>query len=196
MRLCGTIRAKNMNTKETDKTIIYERNPFVALCDYASQNDWCWKLMCTTCGHSAFKVSFSKITMDQHPDDELFWPYGKENHSPLKEIDRYNSFSRRASLSDQEKLAVIVSQANLSDIQHVAKFPEWLGYVGLVLEHCSSHNSREIISNSFLPQFIELLKNDSAMCDYFKEKQSKDEFLDIGDLSKIEGSIMSFGKNM
>ncbi|MDD3940441.1 MAG: hypothetical protein PHQ01_02615 [Candidatus Pacebacteria bacterium] len=35
------------------------RNPFVALCEYASQNNnWCWKIICTTCGHSVFRVAF------------------------------------------------------------------------------------------------------------------------------------------
>ena len=62
-----------------------QRNPFVALCEYASTNNWCWKLFCTTCGHGAFGISISKLVHGKHPDDDSFWPYGKKNHSPLKE---------------------------------------------------------------------------------------------------------------
>ena len=170
----------------SEKTQNNQRNPFVALCGYASRNNWCWKLFCTTCGHGAFKVSFSKIVRGKHPDEDSFWPFGQENHAPLKEVDDYNDFWRDAASANQIKLATIVAEAKLADIQAVAKFPDWLGYIGLVINHCSNREARKIISDSFLSQFISMYSANKDLKTYFEEKLSKGELLSINDLSRIE----------
>lgn len=126
------------------------RNPFVALCEYASLNNWCWKIFCTTCGHGSFKIAFSKIIRDQHPDDNSFWPHGKNNSSLLKKADEYNDFWTRANTINQLKLSGIVATAKISDIQAIAKFPDWLGYIGLVINHCPDYEARKIISDNFI----------------------------------------------
>lgn len=172
-----------------------QRNPFVALCDYASRNNWCWKLFCTTCAHGAFSISFSKIVHGKHPDDNAFWPYGMENHSPLKEADEYGDFWRvDASTEMQMKLSSIVAGAKAADIQAVAKFPDWLGYIGLVINHCPNRDSRKMISDAFLPQFIEMLKGNKEICEYLQEKQSKQELLSVNDLCRIENKSVSLSK--
>ncbi len=165
-----------------------QRNSFVALCEIASQNNWCWNINCTTCGHNAFKVSFSKLIQGVHPDHTSFWPNGKENNSSLKEMNDYSNFLRNTSEENQIKLVSIVVEAKLTDIQVVTKFPDWLGYIGLVMNHCPSKSAYKILSESFLPQFIVLIEDDEVICKYLKEKQSKNEILNISDLSKIEKS--------
>ena len=175
-----------------NKTIL--RNPFVALCEYASQNNWCWKLFCTTCGHGAFKVAFSKLIQDQHPDNDSFWPHGRSNSDPLKELDNNNDFWRAASIANQLKLASIVAGAKISDIQVVAKFPDWLGYIGLVINHCPDRNARKLFSDAFIPQFIEMTKENKELSDYFKKMQSEDGMLSINDLSRIESGKVNLDK--
>ena len=166
-------------------------NQFVALCKIASQNDWCWKIFCTTCGHGEFKVAFSKIMRNQHPDDKTFWPYGKKNHPLSKEIDNYRDFFGYASNTTQIRLANIIATAKVVDIQAVAKFPDWLGYIGLVIHHCQNRESRTIISNAFLPQFIKMVKNDNEIRKYLQEKLLNHEILSINDLSRIENKIVN-----
>jgi len=163
-----------------------KRNPFIALCDYASQNNWCWKLFCTTCGHGSFKVAFTKIISGQNPDDASFWPNGKDNAALLKEVDQYRDFWSEASIANQHKLATIVADAKLSEIKSVAKYPDWLGYIGLVIHHCPSREAREKISESLLLQFISMLKDDKEICDYLQNKLAQKEILSINDLSRIE----------
>jgi len=165
-----------------------KRNAFVALCESASNNNWCWKMFCTTCGHGAFRVSFSKLIRGLHPDDDLFWPYGKDNSAPLKELNDYRDFCGDTSIANHQKLASIVGEAKISDIQAVAKFPDWLGYIGLVMGH-SDINALVVISNAFLPQFIDLVKDNEDLCAYFQKKQSREELLKISDLEKIERAI-------
>ncbi len=166
------------------------RNPFVALCDHASRGNWCWKLFCTTCGHGAFHVSFSKIVRGQHPDDESFWPNGKKNHSPLKELAEYNDFHGDTNPEAQEKLAYIDVGAKLTDIQAVAKFPDWLGYIGIVLQHCQDFNARMILSDALLPQFMPLVKSRKDTQEYFKGKHSERRPLEISDLSLVESTML------
>lgn len=177
--------AENNNQPDT-----FPRNPFVALCDYASQNNWCWKIHCTTCGHGAFRISFSKIAEGQHPDDPSFFPHGKGNHSPLKESDMYGDLWGIHNLDSQMKLAEIVSQANLSDIQAVSKFPDWLGYIGLVITHLPSNRARMALSSTFIPQFSTFLEKDNEIKAFLEHKKMTGEPLSVTDLDKIEKSII------
>ena len=171
-----------------------KRNQFTALCEYASANNWCWNLYCTTCGHGAFRVAFSKIISGQHPDDISFWPNGQSNHSLLKELDKYGDFWRGANKVNQIKLASIVAKSKLMDIQAVAKFPDWLGYIGLVIHHCPSREARKIISESFLPQFVAMLKDNKEIHDYLQNKIIQKQYLSINDLSRIEKKSVNLEK--
>lgn len=165
------------------------RNPFVALCEYASQNNWCWKITCTTCGHSAFRVAFSKLVRDEHPDDDTFWPNGKENYLAMKEVDKYNDFKIRIksnSVDNQLKLAKIVANARIVDVQKVARFPDWLGYIGLVIYYCHNDKASKILSDSLILQFKELLKGNKYMVEYLDNKQ----ILSVRDLEVLENQIV------
>jgi len=163
-----------------------KRNSFVALCEYASQNNWCWKITCTTCGHSAFRVAFSKLVRGEHPDDDSFWPNGRKNHSLLKETGNYNDFGRSGIDKDvQLKLAKIVAEARIYDMQKAAKFPDWLGYIGLAIHYCYDDEASKIISESLIPQFMELLKNDKNIFEYL----NKIQLISIYDLGELERCI-------
>jgi len=79
-----------------------------------------------------------------------------------------------------------VADAKIADIKSISKFPDWLGYIGLVIRHCPNRDASKIISDSFLPQFITLLEGNSKIVEYLQEK----EFLGISDLSEIEKEIL------
>ncbi len=167
-----------------------KRNSFVALCEHASSNDWCWQIFCSTCGHFGFRVAFSKIIRGHHPDEKSFWPNGKHNSSLLKEIKEYGDFrDYRPTIENQIKLTSIVAEARIKDIQKVSRFPSWLGYIGLVIHHCPSLEAQKIISRSFLPEFIEITKKGKRLSAYFLAKKEHDRVLTIKDLEKIEGFI-------
>jgi len=164
-----------------------KRNPFVALCEYASQNNWCWKIVCTTCGHSAFRVAFSKLVRGEHPDDDTFWPNGKENHSVFKERNNYDDFnSSSIDINVQLKLARILADAKINDIRRIAKFPDWLGYIGLVIHYCYDDEASKILSDSLILQFKELFKENKYMIEYLDSKQ----ILSVRDLEILENNII------
>jgi hypothetical protein len=164
-----------------------KRNAFIALCDHASDNNWCWKIFCTTCGHFGFRVAFSKMIRGHHPDEESFWPNGKNNSSLLREIKEYNDFrDYEPTIENQIKLTSIVAEAEIEDIQKIAHFPDWLGYLGLVIRHCPSLKAQKIISKSLLPQFLEITEKDKELYSYFSEKRDHDGLITTKDLEKIE----------
>lgn len=168
-----------------------KRNSFVALCEHASKNNWCWNIYCTTCGHSEFRIAFSKIIKGIHPDDKEFWLKGNNQKDLLLERKKYNTFWGNVRPEDQEKLALIVSEAKIEDIQKVAKMPDWLGYIGLTVHYCQflmhlKLQPIEIISKSFLPQFAKLTKHDKALSKKLKEKQ----ILTLEDLKEISNSLI------
>ncbi len=160
--------------------IIKSRNSFVGLCEYASQKNWCWKLWCTTCGHQELSVGLLKIAYGLNPDCEEFLQSGISSS--------HVHYSRNGipSLDIQEELARCVASASLEEIRKVSKYPDWLGYVGLAINHCSSYSARKIISDSYLPQFILMFDKNIDLQNYLREKQSKGELLNIEDLSIIE----------
>lgn len=171
------------------------RNPFVALCDYASRNSqWCWQISCTTCGHVSFRIAFSKLVMNQHPDDRSFWTVGEEDvntdgyefYMKFRELEKDFDMALTTTYEKQLKLASIVAESSLRDIQEVSKFPDWLGYIGLVFYHCSIPEALEILTKSLLPQFLGLLPKDSDCYKYLKRKQREGLLLEIKDLEKIE----------
>jgi len=165
-----------------------KRNFFVALCEYASKNNWCWNLYCTTCGHGPFSIALSKIARGLDPDSDNFWTQGRGKQPALEESELYGDFWRNSTptIEIQNKLASIVADAKLADIKTVARFPDWLGYIGLVINHCPNHGARKIISDAFSPQFIDMLNKNNDLRKYFEDKQFRGELLSINDLSRIE----------
>jgi hypothetical protein len=154
------------------------RNPFVALCQKASQDGWCWAINCTSCGHQDFEVGFSKIINGEHPDTQSFFPEAEIAKNPGE-----------ISPDDQLKLVKIVAAAKLTDIQEVSEFPDWLNYIGLVIHHCPSVEARKILSDSLLPQFISLVKDDTNLAWYLQGKLNRGKSFAIKDLGKIQNSL-------
>lgn len=174
-------------TKKIKQPNKNQRNAFVALCEYASLGGWCWNLCCTTCGHGAFSVAFSKLVKGVHPDDDSFWPGLKRDGSSLyEEYDKYPEFFDRNYIKSQQELVSIVKKAKLTDIQSVAKFPDWLGYIGLVLHHCPYPLEQRELTDALLPQFIKLVPKDSETYKLLDKKIKQRELLSIIDLQVIE----------
>ena len=87
------------------------------------------------------------------------------------------------------KLVKIVADAKLIDIQDVAEFPNWLNYIGLVIHHCSDAAARKLLSDSLLPQFIAMVKDDTNLSWYLQGKLNRGKSLAIKDLGKIQNSL-------
>lgn len=170
----------------------YQRNAFEALCQVASDNEYCWKLSCTTCGHGDFRVGFAKLIRGFHPDTDVFWTHGKRPSMLYEEKEIYqNFFKAEADLEDQTALADLVSKSDLKEISLKCKYPDWLGYLGLVLYHCPNPKAVEILSKSLLPQFLEITEKSPDASRHFQYKIEHRELLSLEDLELLEKVLPS-----
>lgn len=133
-------------------------DPFKALCRVASENAWCWKIYCSTCGHMQFQYGLIDIALGEDP--------ANPNWSLDFDLRRRAKKGPRRVVWSPENQASLIDIACKTDIRGIAAaspFPDWLGYLGLVLYHTSSvERKNRKLSNCWTPQLINLVQSESA----------------------------------
>jgi tetratricopeptide (TPR) repeat protein len=130
------------------------RNPFLALAELASKKNWCWNIYCTTCGWLDFKLGFLKLVNGKHPDKSE-WIIKREKYSNLHPFG--------LTTTQKERLLDIVAGVSVKELSKVAKFPDWLGYLGLVLFSCQIVEWRtRQMTKALIPQFLEIVDSRDA----------------------------------
>lgn len=123
-------------------------NGFYKICIAASQNNWCWRLSCTTCGQKEFRFALSAL------DDAA------------------------------------IKDASLFDIDKNCIFPDWLGYLGLVLD---DYNKRckdiKEISCLWATQLSHMLSQDFGVYQKLIDIASGEMILEISDLELVELAV-------
>ena len=96
----------------------------------------------------------------------------------------------RREYSDEQKVKVleICAEADISLIADRCKFPNWLGYLGLVLEHMKcDHAAYQTVSTQWAKQLRDMSQPDSDLYARLDEiAESSMENLNIKDLQKFE----------
>jgi len=126
-------------------------NQFEDLCSLASEESWCWKVICTTCGHLHFRSAFLELTQGKSPTDDN-WVTSIGNDDIMRSS---GEFPRRFTRQQKETLAIICRSANLSTISQNCKSPDWLGYLGLALYHARENSNLHLHRNSFF-KYLEI----------------------------------------
>lgn len=169
-------------------------NQFEALCKLASKENWCWKLSCTTCGHMHFRYAFSELAAGKSPYDRN-WLIHSENTDYSHCL---GPSPRSYSEEQKEKLLHICQETNISSIAMNCKFPDWLGYLGLVLvEMYTDSNVYKAVSSKWASQLKDIVSpNSHAQARLSEVIEQEDEFLNIGDLEICEREIMNQRPNI
>ena len=158
-------------------------NKFEELSILASKNNWCWRMPCTTCGCSNIIAGFYAIA------------YNIDLSSGnIDSIIRREDF-RILDYSSATKVIESVSDANVDVIKKQCKFPDWLGYIGLiywfVVPIVSTKSSKEL-SKSLCAQFISMLHPNTnaykSINTIIKSNYSKS--FHIGILEQIENDML------
>lgn len=163
-------------------------NQFETLCKLASRENWCWNLFCTTCGHMLFRYAFSELAAGKSPDGREWLVHQKNAH-----FMHYLGPSPRSYSEEQkEKFLHICREANISWIARNCKFPDWLGYLGLVLEHMRTRSeSYKAVSSNWASQLKDMVLPESYAHDRLYEViEQKDELLNIRDLEICETEMV------
>lgn len=162
-------------------------NQFEILCKLASDEHWCWNLSCTTCGHMNFRYAFSEIAAGKSPD-KPGWIVHDRNTGYSSSL---GSLPRNYSKEEKEKLNDICRNASLSSIAKVCKFPDWLGYLGLVLEHMySGEESYKKLSKNWASQLSGLISEESLIRVRLSGIAQGNGLLNIKDLEACEADII------
>ncbi len=120
-------------------------NGFYQICVAASQNNWCWRLSCTTCGQRQFRIALSAL------DDDT-----------IKEVSLFN-------------------------IEKNCIFPDWLGYLGLVLDDYNRRGKNiEEISCLWASQLSQMVSKNSVVYQKLIDISSGRMKLEISDLELVE----------
>jgi hypothetical protein len=128
-------------------------HPLVELARRANARQLCWKIACTTCGAGELRGGISLLArgdrLDQTPWPALGPPY---DSSPLTP-------------AEADGLARVCISAPLARVARAASFPDWLGYLGMILwqlktsyigENRGFEEHRRRIGASWALQFIGL----------------------------------------
>lgn len=120
-------------------------NAFVQLCHLASREKWCWKIPCTTCGNHELNYALRELGKGRSPSDQDWVIYkGKRGLEdilgrfeflyPQAEEGLRHGRSRQSNANPKMVAIVeVCAGANLKKIADSCLFPDWLGYLGIVL---------------------------------------------------------------
>ena len=160
-----------------------EMNQFEALCKLASDENGCWKLGCSTCGHFHFRYAFLELATGKSPKDSN-WIV---NFRDAKYCDSLGDIP--TSFTEEQKRTInnICADSNIKAIAESCRFPDWLGYVGLVIEYTrSSTESYKKLSKSLAFQLSEMISKESKVYERFSKIATGQGLLNIRDLEEFE----------
>jgi len=177
--------------------LIFVSNPFDAVCKLASdEGGWCWRMPCTTCGNSILRYAFIEMSRGKSPEEEGWITRKDVDYNVL--FTQFGSFNDRPRSSpEKEKIIKICLKASIRYIAENCTFPEWLGYLGLLLyemEEAESYGSLSLNWTKQLKEYVfrEDNEEDSELGNLFDEIINERRLLNWRDLEKIEEHIIAF----
>lgn len=161
------------------------KNAFEELCFLASKEKWCWKLYCSTCGHMDFRYGFKELVKLKSPEDDKWIVHLKSSYQ--KEL---GPIPLRFSRNSKTIMHKICAEANLFEIFKQCQKPDWLGYLGLVLNDMQDDSeSFKELSKSWATQLKNMLPEDSDFNKKLNRVIEKKLFLTIKDLEEYEKAM-------
>lgn len=170
--------------------MVEAENLFEKLCMYVSDNSWCWNLSCSTCGHKSFKRAFKLMAQGTDPSSEKGL---RAIHAPTISVGGVLHPKPIYTFCESDKIAVI-AQCMDSDISKIAgrcRFPDWLGYMGLILHDMRSESDEyHALSKEWAKQLAGLVERDSRAHEFLLTVSMVDgQLLEWTDLELCETSM-------
>jgi len=157
-----------------------ETNPLEDLFCLASQQNWCWNLSCTTCGHLHFKYAFQDIGDGIYPDSSK-WIISIQKTDYRKEKGKIPNKLSPLQINELIKLGL---ELNLVDINSKCRFPDWLGHLGLLINYTNSSNRFLDLSNYLKSSFSSLQPHNLELQTLINS--IKDSIFSIKNLEQLE----------
>ena len=167
-----------------------KRSAFEAVCELASRERWCWEMACGTCGHLYFRCALLELSDGMRPDVDG-WITRESRHHRVRRIPGATSYPFSFSDDRQRALSSILADASLRRIASVAKFPDWLGYVGLALRYTEeAERCGRRLTKAWVPQLQALCIPDSGAVERLQSVLDNESgILRWHDLESVEWAI-------
>lgn len=127
-------------------------NAFIILCQQFSQTPiGCYSLNCSKCRDTIHIPWLKKLARGLHPNNTEWGnlEYTRNNG--------YLAFDAKFTTEELINIVEVVFEANLAKIHTTCRFPDWLGYLGWVVQVCSHYKPGiDRLSLSLLPQLNDL----------------------------------------
>ena len=160
-------------------------NQFEVLCELASSEHWCWNLACTTCGHMHFRYAFVELANGKSPND-INWIVHNKRH----DYSSIGELPRSYSIEQKEEVIKICLQADIKAVAKNSSFPDWLGYLGLVLSHTYRDSpSYKALSATWAVQLKQLVYPKTEISSRLKDLSEGQGLLSLNDLEQCEYNI-------
>lgn len=152
---------------------------FEDVCERAAREHWCWNLYCTTCGHGDFTRALEKLAREHGPAGQR------------------GEGGRRSPLADdlvsprERSLQAACRDADLARIANACPFPDWLGYLGLVLAHTPWAERLEgTLTAAWTPQLMAMVPPGSEAHERLRAiTTERRERLTLADLELVESEL-------
>ena len=182
-------------------------NAFELLCRLASEEQWCWKIPCTTCGNHEFRYGLSELGKGHSPAEpewvvhrgarRLREPPGDIRYPRRPEGLGPKRYRRRN--ADPEIVAVVevCAGASLKKIADECLFPDWLGYLGVVLHwmRCVDVAYDKLLA-LWAWQLRDFVGRDSTIWSHLDEcARLSDRRLRFGDLEAVEQAMLELQRS-
>jgi hypothetical protein len=151
-----------IHRKEQMPTQQLQGQPFEALCNVATRERWCWKIVCTTCGHMLFRYGLRQLALGGNPNNSD-WLVHSDNPairrgSQLQELGPAPSLGGWP-LEEQRRLTGILQEADIWAVASSSDFPDWLGYLGLALHYTEDAEiANNTLTRKWTPQLQRLVR--------------------------------------
>ena len=133
-----------------------KRNAFLAMAMLADREHWCWNLACTTCGRHVFRHGLHELIRGVHPDSAQWTLHQDQGQFP----EQFEDAPAPLSVTEQAVVSAIVSQLDVKELQQRCRFPDWLGFIGVVLEQTTAAEAATgLLTHALLPQLLALVED-------------------------------------
>lgn len=164
-------------------------NKFYKLAVLASKERWCWNLYCTLCGHAKFRDAFTQLAEGKTPNG-----IGWQVYSSRGGDERYRPAPRPFKREQKKRVLECCLQGSLRAVSNSCRFPDWLGYMGLVLEHMKTTDILySALSTEWAAQLYQMVTYDSEAAIRLEEVivGEAGSLLTIKDLALCEKAMSS-----
>lgn len=175
-------------TQDAEYDVLDRGNAFEMVCKLASDQNWCWSLGCTTCGNTHFRYAFVELARGNVPSDKSWAVSGRITDYAAT----LGPFPREFNKDQKVKVLDICNKADLDIISGSCRFPDWLGFLGVILHYMSSipeTNAYKNVSQNWADQLLHFIPENSILRQQIEFCVQGKMLLSLRELENIEREI-------